>query len=162
MAIDLTFGNTVVSVPTDSDAPDWAQGVTAAFQAIANTLQSVANQYDVPSQSISIDASNPGVANTNIPALFFPTSTVRAINISYAVFRTTNTNTAYETGNIIAEYSPSNPVNSMWEMSQDNLGNGLISFNITDLGQVQYTCTTLAGTGHTGRIIFSAQALLQS
>lgn len=162
MAETLTFGSTVVDIPTSSEAPNWSQGVTAAFEAISQTLATVSGAFDVPAQSVVIDSSNPGVPNTNISALSFPVTNVRAINLSYAVYRTTSTDTAYETGTIIAIYSPNNSPGSMWEMSLDCVGNGLILFNITDLGQVQYTCQTMAGSGHSGKIIFSGKAILQS
>lgn len=158
MAIDLVFGNTVVQVPVSADSPDWGPAITSAFQAISETLATVSGEFDVPSQSFIIN--NGGLAN--ITPLQFPTSSVRAINISYAVFRTTDSVTAYETGTIIAAYSPANTVGGKWEMSQDKLGDGQIIFNVTDLGQVQYNCTTIAGSSYSGRVIFSAKALLQS
>ena len=162
MSKTLTFGSTVVEVPTSADSPNWATGVTAAFDAISETLATVSGAFDVPAQSQAIDSSNPGTPNTDVQALTFPVSNVRAVNISYAVFRTTSTTTAYETGSILAIYSPSNPIGSKWEMSQDRVGDGQITFNFTDLGQVQYTCGVIAGAGHTGKIILSAKAILQS
>lgn len=159
MGISLVFGNTVVDVPVSADSADWAPAITAAFQAISDTLATVSGQFDVPSQSFIIPNSGSGT----IPALQFPTGSVRAINISYAVFRTTDSATAYETGTIIAEYSPSNTITNKWEMSQDLLGNGQISFTISDTGQVNYTITgSLAGSSYSGRITFSAKALLQT
>ncbi len=162
MSKTLIFGSTPVEIPVSSEAPDWSQGVTQAFEAIADTLATVAGQFDVAAQSITIDSSNPGVPNTDIPALSFPVTNVRAVNISYAVFRSTSSTTAYETGTILAVYSPSNGIGEKWEVSQDLIGDGKISFNITDLGQVQFTCQTLAGTSHVGKIIFSGKAILQS
>jgi hypothetical protein len=162
MSKTLTFGSTVVDVPTSAQSPNWAEGVTDAFTAISETLATVAGPFDVAAQSQIIDSSNPGVANTDVTALTFPVTNVRAFNVSYAVYRTTNSTTAYETGSIIAIYSPSNSPGSLWEVSQDIVGNGQIAFNVTDLGQVQYTCTAIAGTGHTGKIIFSGKAILQS
>lgn len=162
MSKTLVFGSTVVDIPTSSEAPNWAEGVTQAFDAIAETLATVAGPFDVPAQSISIDSSNPGVPNTDIGPLNFPITSVRAVNIQYAVFRTTSSTTAYETGNILAVYSPSNTIGNKWETSQDSVGDGKISFYITDLGQVQYTCQTLAGSSHTGKIIFQGKAILQS
>lgn len=162
MSKTITFGSTPVDVPSSADAPNWAEGVTQAFEAIAETLATVAGAFDVPSQSINIDSSNPGVPNTDIGPLNFPITSVRAVNIIYAVFRTTSSVTAYETGTIIAIYSPANPIGSKWEMSQDSVGDAKISFYITDSGQVQYTCQTLAGTSHAGKIIFQGKAILQS
>lgn len=162
MSKELVFGSTPISIPTSGDSPDWAPAVTEAFEAIADTLATVAGPFDVPAQSINIDASNPGVPNTDIPALNFPITSVRAVNIPYAIFRTTSSTTAYETGHILAIYSAGNSIGSKWEISQDFIGDGKIAFNITDLGQVQYTATAISGTGHTGKVIFSAKAILQS
>lgn len=162
MPKDLTFGNTVVSIPESADAPNWAEGVTEAFEAISDTLGTFAGAFDVPSQSVIINSSNPGVPNTDIVPLNFPISNVRAVNILYAVFRTTSSTTAYETGSIVAIYSPSNSIGEKWEVSQDMVGDGKLAFNITDAGQVQFTATTIAGAGHSGRIIFYAKAILQT
>lgn len=162
MSKTVTFGSTPVDIPSSADAPNWASGVTAAFDAIAETLATVAGAFDVPAQSVNIDSSNPGVPNTDITPLNFPVTNVRAINISYAVYRHTSTTTVYETGNIIAAYSASNPIGAKWEMSQDLISDAQISFNITDLGQVQYTCTAISGAGHTGVITFAGKAILQS
>ncbi len=162
MSKPLTFGSTIVDVPVSADSPNWAPAVTQAFEAISETLATVAGPFDVPAQSQSIDSSNPGTPNTDIAALTFPISNVRAVSIPYAIYRTTSSVTAYETGTIIAIYSAANSIGNKWEISQDLIGDGKIAFNITDLGQVQFTATTLAGTGHVGKIIFSAKAILQS
>lgn len=161
MSKTLIFGNTVVDIPVSAESPNWADGVTSAFDAISETLSTLAGLFDVSAQSINIDASNPGVPNTDIQPLSFPITDVRAVNISYAVYRNTTTTTAYETGTIIAIYSVNNSIGSKWEISQDLIGDGKIAFNITDLGQVQYTCSILAGASHTGRITFAAKAILQ-
>lgn len=162
MSKTLTFGSTPVDIPVSADSPNWASGVTSAFEAIAETLASVAGAFDVPAQSFVIDAYNPGVPNTDIPALTFPVTNVRAINVSYAIYRTTSLETAYETGTLIAVYSSSNTIGNKWEVSQDFIGDGKILFNITDLGQIQFTATAMSGTSHTGKIIFSGKAILQS
>lgn len=162
MSKTLIFGNTIVDVPTSSQAPNWSEGVVDAFTAISETLSTFAGQFDVPSQSQIIDTSNPGIPNTDITALSFPITSVRSVDITYSIFRTTSSTTVYETGHILAIYSPSNSVGSKWELSQDMVGDGKIAFNMTDLGQVQFTATTIAGSGHTGKISFLAKAILQS
>lgn len=59
-------------------------------------------------------------------------------------------------------YNPNNPVNNKWEIIREYAGDGKITFSITDVGQVQFSTTTLAGTGHVGKIGFAAQTLNQS
>ena len=47
-------------------------------------------------------------------------------------------------------------------MGQTFVGNGQFSFNVTNVGQVQMTTNTLAGINHTGKITYSAMALLNA
>lgn len=165
MSKTLVFGNTIVDVATSGTAPNWAESQVDAFTAISETLATFAGPFDVPSQTQNIDTSNPGIPNTDITSLSFPTGSVRAVDITYAVFRSTTgggATTAYETGHILAIYSPSNSIGNKWEMSQDRVNDAGIVFNITDLGQVQFTASTLTGTGHTGKLVFFAKALLQA
>lgn len=102
--------------------------------------------------------------NTNIdlPNLSFPTSTVRGAFISYAVYRNTSTTTVTESGNLIVNYNPTAAIGQKWEISNDFIGDANVSFNITDVGQVQFSSTLLAGTGHNGTITYQAKAVLQS
>lgn len=161
MSETLLFGSTPVDIPVSGDPENWAPAVTEALEAISQTLATVAGAFDVPSQSIAIDSSNPGIPNTDIPPLNFPTTQVRAVNISYAVFRSTDSTTVYETGSMIAVYSPANPIGMSWELSRDYVGDAKITFNVTDTGQFQFTATAIAGTGHTGRITFAGKAILK-
>lgn len=122
--------------------------------------------FDIAPQNYVIDAFN-AVSNQSIPALQFPTSEVRSAQIRYAVYRTSSTQVAYESGIMIAIYNSSG---GTWELIREYAGNGKIAFNITNTGQVQFSTNTTAGTtaaplsgiNHTGKIIFAAQALLQS
>lgn len=114
-------------------------------------------QLNITAQSI--DASNPG--SGDITALLFSVSTTRSAQIKYTVFRSTSTNTAYETGNMIVTYSSANGVGNLFELTQERQGDALINFNVTDAGQVQYTCSTVAGTSHVGKITCSFVEFLQ-
>ena len=103
-------------------------------------------------------------ANTNVPinALSFPTASVRSALIRYSIFRTTSTNTAYEAGQMMIVYNPNGTPGSLWELIQYKEGNGQVTFNITDTGQVQFSSVALSGLNHAGTISFAAQTLLQS
>jgi hypothetical protein len=107
----------------------------------------------------SIDASNPG--SGDVTALLFSIATIRSAHIKYNVFRSTSTTTVYETGNMIITYSPANSVGNLFELTQERQGDASIAFNITDAGQVQYTCSTIAGVSHVGKITSSVIEFLQ-
>jgi hypothetical protein len=164
---DIVIQGTTINFPDSGESPNWADAVIAFAEAVEVALEGATGTYDVSPQSYTIDLFN-NVSNQNIPGLTFPTSQVRAANlIRYAVYRTSSLQVAYESGTMIAVY---NSNGGSWEMTRDYVGDGKIAFNITNTGQVQFSTATtsgttaapLTGTGHTGKIIFAAQALLQS
>lgn len=162
MSKTVIIGSSVIEVPLSAEAPNWAPGINAFIDAVASSLNTVAGPFDVANQVINIDSANPGSPNTDIAPLNFPITSVRAAFIRYSVFRSTNSTTAYEAGNITIVYNPSNPIGNKWEVLQDFAGDGKLAFNVTDTGQIQYSATAIAGSGHTGRLTIVAQALLQT
>lgn len=156
----LIINNIPIAFPNDAASPDWAPAVIAFAVAVANSLGNVVNPSDVFPQVFSINSYN-SASNISIPALSFPTATVLAVFIHYAVYRTTSSANASEAGDIILLYNPNNATGSKWTLSQGNITGigGQISFNVTDGGQVQFSTTALAGSGHTGVISFDARAL---
>ena len=160
MAIKLNIQGTVVEIPSSGAAPNWSSGVIEAFQAIEGALQGVAGPFDVSPQILTIDAYNPGII-VDMPNFAFPTSDVRAVSIVYSVYRNTTLTTVVESGNLQMVYNPAGPVNNKWDVARDFVGDAQISFNVTDLGQVQFTTTTLSGSNHVGALSYQAKALLQ-
>jgi hypothetical protein len=148
-----------IQFPDDGASPDWAPAIIQFAEAVEAVLNSVAGTFDVPNQTFDISSYNPGT-NINIPALNFPIADVQAANVTYSVYRNTSLNTAEETGTMYINYNPNGTPGSLWELSIDKEGNGDITFNILDSGQMQFTTTTLTGLNHTGSIAFSARSLL--
>ncbi len=161
MAITITISGTPIEMPTSGTDPNWANAMVAFALAVEAALQNVSGAFDVSPQVLNIDAQNPGT-NIDITALSFPTSEVRSVFLSYAVFRQTTTTTVSETGELRFNYNPDGPINSKWEKNRDYQGDAKISFSISDTGQVSYTTTAIAGANHTGAITFAAKALLQT
>lgn len=157
----INIQGTIIDFPDSGSSPNWAQSVIEFAQAVESALSGLAGPFDVAPQSLNIDSYNPGT-NINITNLSFPTSDVRSASIKYAVYRSTNSTNAYESGNIEVVYNPNGPINNKWEIARDYIGNGSITFSITDNGQVRFSTTTLAGLNHTGVITFTAQAILQN
>lgn len=162
MPVTLTVGNTVIDFPTSGEAPNYAPPIVQFAEAVAGVINQFAGPFDVSPQVINIDTSNPGVSNTDIDQLNFPTTQVRAAFIRYAIYRNTSTTTLSEAGNIVIVYNPTNPVGNKWEITQTAVGDAQFLFNITDTGLFQYTASTIGGTGYTARLSISAQALLQA
>lgn len=157
----IEIQGTEIEFPNTSSSPDWSEAVIQFAQAVEEALASVVGAFDVAPQALVIDAYNPGT-NVDIPSLSFPTSSVRSAFIRYAVFRDTSSTSAYESGELLVVYNPDGPINNKWEVGQRLLGDGKITFNVTDTGQVRFSTTALAGSDHTGKLTFVAQAILQS
>ena len=153
----ITIQGTPIEIPSSGESPNWAPGIIEAFQAIETALNSAIGPYDVASQILTIDAHNPGT-DIEITNLSFPTSSIQGAFIRYSVIRTTTTDTAYETGDITITYNPNGAVNQKWEIAREYIGDGKISFTITDIGQVKFSTTAMGGLSHSGKLIFSAQA----
>jgi len=160
MAITITIQGTPISFPQSGSSPDWAPAIVQFAQAVEQALSSTTGPYDVSPQSFDISSLNPGSPNVDIPNLAFSTSAVRAAWVKYTVFRTADspTSVAYEQGNILVVYNSSS---GTWEISQDLVGDAQVSFNITNSGQIQITCTQIGTVNHSGKIVYSATALEQ-
>ena len=159
MSIPIQIQNTLINFPSSGESPNWAQAIIDFAQAVELALASVVGPYDTPPQVYTM------VSNVNtlvaLPNLNFPTTAVRSAFIRYAVYRTTSTNTAYEAGSITIVYNATNPIGNKWEITNDHIGNGLITFIIADTGQMEFSTTALPGSSHSGRITYVAQAVLQ-
>lgn len=163
---NITIQNTTIAFPDSGTSPNWAAAVIQFAQAVASALTVSVGNFDIAPQNYAIDAYN-AVSNQPIPALQFPTSQVRAAIVRYSVYRTSSTQVAYESGLMLAVYNSSG---ATWELTREYVGDGKIAFNITNTGQFQFstnatngtTAASLTGINHAGKIIFAAQALLQS
>jgi len=160
MSIPITIGGIIINFPSSGQSPNWAPAVIQFAQAVESVLSGISGQFDIAPQ-IYVMSSNAN-SNVDIPNLSFPTTNVRGAFIKYAVFRQTDSNTVSETGNIIINYNPDNPVSNKWNITRDYDGDALVTFSVTDVGQVQFSSALLAGSNHQGGITYSAQALLNS
>jgi hypothetical protein len=153
----IIIQDTVIDFPDSSQSPNWAEGIIKFAETVEMALSAVVNTGDVSPQIFVIDAYN-APADVVIPNLAFSTTTVRSAEIRYSVYRTTSLTHAIETGVIQVVYDNST---SSWILSRERTGDGQISFDITTSGQVRFNPTALAGTGHTGTLVFAASTLQQ-
>lgn len=159
---DITINGTVVSLPDSAASPNWAPAILQAFTLIEASLNSVSGTFDITPQVFNISAFNT-TTNQDITGLTFSNTAVRSAVINYYVFRqaTPATNNASESGQIFVDYNANRSANQQWAISQETVGDGKVSFSITDEGQVQFNTTALGGTSHTGFLGFSAKVLEQ-
>lgn len=158
----LIINQQVIDFPESAESPNWAPAIIQFAEAVAGGLAIAIGTFDVAPQAFTIDQYN-SATDIDITNLSFPTNDVRAVFIRYSIFRTTDTNTAYEAGDMIAMYNPNNPVNAKWALSRGNRtgGDGQIVFKVTDTGQFRFDSTAISGANHQGKITFDARSLEQ-
>ena len=163
----ITVKGTRINLPASAAAPNWSPAIIEAFQALADAVNTFAGSFDIPPQTQSIDAFNPGTS-VDIDNLVFPPSEVRSATIYYTVFRkTTDSGPAdgqelVEAGSLVIDYNNSRPNSQKWEMGREGIGDAKIDFYVTDLGQLQFTTQTIAGIDHTGIVSYRALSILNS
>lgn len=163
MSVTINIKGTQIDFPSSGESPNWAPAVIEFAQTVEDAIASAVGQYDIPNKTFTLV--NPvDTTPLAITDLSFPTSAVRAAFVKYSVIRiTTNTGfppaggvTKTETGNIMVVYDGSN-----WTLGRDYVGDANCAFDITSSGQIRITTTALTGTYTSGKVSFSAQALVQ-
>lgn len=159
MAVVVTIQGTEIEFPTPGESPNWAPAVLEFAQAVEDALQAAIGDFDVFPQTFILTSN--ANSNLDIPNLNFPIDEVRSAFITYSVYRSTATNSSFDSGEMVVIYDS---LNTTWYLQReaDSNSDTDIMFNITSAGQIQITTTSLSGTGYSGRIAFSAQALTQT
>jgi len=163
----ITIKGTIIDLPASGSSPNWSPAIIEAFQAIADAVNVFTGTFDVAPQTKNIDIYNSS-SNIDIDNLIFPPSDVRAVTIFYTVYRKTDETTlgsadneeVAETGTLEIVYNNARPSNTKWEIGRMGEGDASIDFNVTDLGQVQFSTTALTGINHTGLISYRAISIL--
>ncbi len=100
--------------------------------------------------AVSFSISDNVTAATSITGLLFNPASVLAFTLEYTISRATSSTTVCSVGRFRGVY---NSLSLTWSFSDDYAGQDVgIAFSITAGGQVQYTSTSLAGTGHVGQL----------
>lgn len=160
MSIPITIRGTVVNYPSSGQSPNTAPAQIEFAQLVAEAINAAIGPFDVPPQTLNIDSSN--AATADITNLLFPVTDVRSATIYMAVYRTnTSGPVILDEYNIInISYNSSRTAGNLWALERSRIGgDALITFAISDTGQVSYTTTTSGAGTHTGFLSFSAKVL---
>jgi hypothetical protein len=160
VAIKITIQNKIIDFPSSSASPNWAPAIIEFAKAVETALSAVVGGYDVAPQVFNIDTQDTMVSADNLPNCSFPPTAVKSFTLFYAVSRSSSTATKAVAGFITAVYNSSNPSDNKWEVSQEKVGEGNVTFSVTDLGKVQYITESIGGADHTGDITYRATAIL--
>ena len=159
MSIVINIQGQVIDFPTSGQDPSWAPAIVQFAQAVEDALRAAIGDFDVFPQTFIL--TNNANTNLEIPNLNFPIAEVRSAFIQYSVYRSTDSNSSYDAGDITVIYDT---LTATWHLQRESVGNSDtdISFDITGTGQVRIPTTSLSGTNYSGRIAFAARALKQT
>ena len=166
---NIIIKGTVINLPNSGSSPLWSPAILEAFQALADAVNVFTGTFDVAPQAKNIDIYNASL-NIDIDNLIFPPTDVRAVTVFYTVYRKTvesaplagDSVEVAETGTLECVYNNSRPSNQKWEIGRMGESDASISFNVTDLGQVQFSTSSLTGINHTGILSYRALSILNS
>ena len=154
----LIVNNTPYNYPTSGDEPGWGGDATGWASGVTEVLNDLLGPDDILETAFNI-ANNQSSA-ANVTGLIFNTASVRAAEITYSIYRISDSNPSgfAETGTIKIIYDN----NVGWSISQGAIvGNAGVTFSILADGQVQYTSTDIGSLNYVGTMKFRAKALQQ-
>jgi hypothetical protein len=154
MSKTLIVGSDSFEFPEVGENPDWGSEVTDWAEAVTEALSTVQKPNDITLTNAVIN--NGVVTPTNINGFFFSTAEVKAIDSRYLISRSTVSPAVVitEVGYIEGYFD-----GTSWGISIRTVGDSSVSLSITPSGQIQYTSSTLAGTGYVGSIAFEAKVI---
>lgn len=161
MPIPLVVNGTTYLFPVPGEDPTWGADATDWAKAVSAVLNTLVAPGDILQTTFSIN--NDVSVSTNINGLIFDSSTVRAANINYSIYRisTTNPSGQAETGVVQLTYDDDASVGSKWQLAQISSGGDAgVAININQTtGQLNYTSTDIGSLGYLGQITFTARVL---
>ena len=160
MSIPLNIRGTVYNYPQPGeDQGVYGDEATSWAEAVTETLDLLLSGNDILPTAFLVE--NDVNTPTIIRGLYFNPGQVRAANISYSVYRQTDSGSVVESGELLINYDANATVNEKWKVLQRTNGEAGIIITAQDDGQFYYQTTNLLGTNYTALLRFSARSLSQ-
>lgn len=155
----INIRGTIINFPNSGSAPNWAPAVIQFAEAVEAAILLSVGPFDVSPQTQNIDAFDTGTAD--ITNLLFPPNEVRSATVTITTHRTNSVPSVEydEVSTIDIVYNGLASAGSKWEISRERTGDALITFAISDIGQMSFTTSTTGSGTHLGTLSFSAKAL---
>lgn len=138
MSIVLTVNNMPFDFPQEGEQAPWGQNVTDWATEVTRVLNSLKGSSDILETAAII--SNNVTTFTDIPDFKFNPTTVRSFKVECNVYRSNGSQELVEVLTLTGLRT-----STSWQLQQDGVGNSGVTLDITDLGQVQYKSSNLAG-----------------
>jgi len=157
---EITLSGTVYQIPKNQSTPPWGEELYDYLLALGNAFSALIGEGDIPQTGFVL--ANNQAAPAPIVGLTFDTAAVRAADITYSIYRTTDLSTLKEAGSITVLYDTTATIGEKWTLQRDSVSDSLVDITIDDNGTISYTSNNQAGANYSGLMKFLAKAVLQS
>ena len=157
MSTKLVIHGTTYEYPDAGETPDWGNDAAEWAAAVTEALNLLVSSSDILQTSFVI--ANNQTAPELVRGLYFNPSQVRAANISYSIYRTTDSSSLIESGDVLITYDPKLSTGQRWVCAFRTNGSADVILTIDDSGQFSYTSSNLSGTNYAGVMKFTARSL---
>jgi hypothetical protein len=144
-------------IPVAGQNPQWGDDLHDTVVALATVAGAINPPGTITPTSFTL--ANNVASAANITGASFDVSLIQSFELSYSIFRSTSSNEGAQTGKLTGTFKR---MANTWDMANEFNGTAGIVFSITNVGQIQYTSSNLAGSSYAGIIKFSATAILQA
>ena len=112
----LTVGNQSFQYPDPGTEAGWGQDATGWAEAVTSALSAIITPGDVLPTSLTLQ--NNQTTTTDVLGLFFNSSSVRAVNVTYAIYRvSTSTNPGIaESGMLLLDLNDTGTTGNKWNI----------------------------------------------
>lgn len=157
----INIAGTLIQFPDSSSNPNWSPAIVQFAQAVESALSGLAGSFDVAPQTYTMVASVNN--NIDLPGLSFPPSQVLSVNIGYSILRDPDTavsgNIVVQSGTMTLVYNADGGTGEKWTQSHEYDSNASVTFDVSDIGQVSFSSTSLGVGTHAGQITYYAKSL---
>jgi hypothetical protein len=155
---NLTVNNNTYAYPDPGSEPGWGKEATGWAEDVTEVLDSVAGSGTINETQSTI---NNIATNEDVAGFVFNPALVEGAEVSYKIFRKTDSVEYSEKGTFSINYKPG--AAEKWFITRAITAgdDALVSFDITIDGQVQYTTTAISGSNYQGYIRFKTTSILR-
>ena len=141
MSTRIVIGSQVITAPSSGSDSNWAPAMTQFMVAVQDQLASIASQFDIsPRVQILTSDTNTDLA---INSATFPSGSVRAFTMTYAVYRTNTVTSLAEQGTVSAVFDT---LTSTWILQHEFEGHRQSSgspYHTFSMSGDNLTCSTV-------------------
>jgi hypothetical protein len=159
----FTEGNPSLGVPATEVSDDWLNdvqeeivnviedaGITLVKGTQDQLLDAIKLIIGLGGSQLNVDIANNQAAAADITGLSFDKASFKGGQVSFDLFRRTDSSDLKETGHLFVTH---NPESDTWDIAlSSHFEDAGVVFSITATGQIQYTSSNMAGTNYAGKI----------